>query len=182
MLSHRTLFAAAAAVSIAAAAPQARAASAADIDRDSQAALAQLTSQHPAAARLAREAKGILIFPKIVKAGLVFGGSAGEGELIEGGAVKGYYSTASASWGLQAGVQTYGYAVFLMNDKALQYAHDSHGWQLGAGPSLTVVNKGAEADITTTQLNSDSYAFVFGQEGLMAGVTVSGSKITRIDK
>jgi lipid-binding SYLF domain-containing protein len=180
---RKLLIAATAAVSLAAVgAQQAHAASAADIDRDSRAALDKLIAEHPSAARLARDAKGILIFPNIVKAGFIFGGSYGEGELIEGGQVHGYYSTGSASWGLQAGAQSYGYALFLMNDKALQYAHESHGWQVGVGPTVVVVNSGMEADLTTTQLSSDSYAYVFGQQGLMAGITVQGNKVTRLDK
>jgi lipid-binding SYLF domain-containing protein len=180
---RKLLIAVAAAASLAAAgAQQARAASAADIDRDSRAALDKLVAEHPSAARLARDAKGILIFPNIVKAGLVFGGAYGEGELIENGQVHGYYSTGSASWGLQAGAQSYGYALFLMDDAALQYAHDTHGWQIGAGPTVAVVDSGMEASLTTTQLNSDSYAYVFGQQGLMAGVTVQGSKVSRLDK
>ncbi|HUO21192.1 MAG TPA: lipid-binding SYLF domain-containing protein [Caulobacteraceae bacterium] len=179
---RKLLVALAAAASLAVGAQQAHAASAADIDRDSRAALDKLMAEHPSAARLAHQAKGVLIFPNIVKAGLVFGGSYGEGELIENGQVHGYYSTGSASWGLQAGAQSYGYALFLMDDAALQYAHDTHRWQLGAGPTIAVVDSGMEANLTTTQLNSDSYAYVFGQQGLMAGVTVQGSKVTRLDK
>jgi lipid-binding SYLF domain-containing protein len=183
MLDKRTIFIATAAATLAfAGAQQAQAASAADIDRDSHAALDKLVAEHPSAARLARDAKGILIFPSIIKGGLVFGGSYGEGELIEHDQVHGYYSTGSASWGLQAGAQSYGYVLFLMDDKALQYAHETHGWQLGAGPTIAVVDAGMEANLTTTQLNSDSYAYVFGQQGLMAGVTVQGSKVSRIDK
>ncbi|MBV9511039.1 MAG: lipid-binding SYLF domain-containing protein [Caulobacteraceae bacterium] len=184
MLNKRNfLVAAAAALSITgAAAPHAEAASAADIDRDSHSALDKLTAEHPSAARLMHDAKAVLIFPNIVKAGFVFGGAYGEGELIENGQVQGYYSTASASWGLQAGAQSYGYALFLMDDKALQTVHDAHGWQVGAGPTVAVVNTGMEADLTTTQLTSDSYAYIFGQQGLMAGVTVQGSKVTRIQK
>jgi lipid-binding SYLF domain-containing protein len=86
----------------------------------------------------------------------------------------------AASYGLQAGVQTFGYALFLMNQKALAYLEESAGWEIGVGPSLVVVDKGTAAALTTTTARSDVYAFFFDQRGLMAGIGLQGTKITRI--
>ena len=80
----------------------------------------------------------------------------------------------SASWGLQAGAQSYGYVLFLMNEKALTFLDRSDGWELGVGPSLVVVNEGAAKNLTTSTLQDDVYAFIFSQRGLMAGAQERG--------
>lgn len=121
-----------------------------------------------------------MIFPTIVKAGLVFGGAYGEGELKQGSLVDGYYNSATASWGLQAGAQSYGYVVFLMNRKAVNYVHRTHGWEIGVGPTVVIVDEGVARNLSTSTLKDDAYAFIFDQKGLMAGVSIEGSKISRI--
>ena len=156
------------------------AASAAEIDQKVEVALRQLLASHDAARTLAGEARGILVFPSIVKGGFLFGGQFGEGALRSGGRTQGYYRTVSASYGLQAGLQTYGYALFLMNDAALSYLAQSKGWEIGVGPTLVVVDKGTAAALTTTTARSDVYAFFFDQQGLMAGLGLQGTKIFRI--
>src|SRR6185312_15111312 len=103
----------------------ASAARAQDIDRDASHALEVLFRNNGLASDISKQAKAVLVFPRIVKAGLIFGGSYGEGALREGGKTVGYYNSASASWGLQAGAQAYGYAVFLMNQKAIDYLNSS---------------------------------------------------------
>ncbi|MDA8224795.1 MAG: YSC84-related protein [Betaproteobacteria bacterium] len=158
----------------------ARAESRADLDRASQGALDRLYRINPAARAIGNAAHAVLVFPNIVKAGLVFGGSYGEGELIVNGHVDGYYNSVSASWGLQAGAQTYGYAVFLMNDNAVNYLHQTHGWEIGVGPTVVLVNDGIARNLSTSTLKDDAYAFIFGQQGLMAGLNIEGTKVTRI--
>ncbi len=158
----------------------ARASSGGEISRDSSAVLQTLYRTNPVAASLAREARGILVFPNIVKAGLVFGGAYGEGELKEGGRLSGYYSSVTASWGLQAGAQSYGYAVFLMTPKAIRYIHRTQGFEIGVGPTVVVVNQGVAKNLSTSTLKDDAYAFIFDQQGLMIGVSIEGSKISRI--
>jgi lipid-binding SYLF domain-containing protein len=120
------------------------------------------------------------VFPHILKGGFVFGGQFGDGALRSGGRTLGYYRTVSASYGLQAGLQSYGYALFLMNDSALAYLDKSGGWEIGVGPTLVVVDKGAAGALTTTTARSDVYAFFFDQQGLMAGLGLQGTKIFRI--
>jgi lipid-binding SYLF domain-containing protein len=158
----------------------AAAATAQDLDKDSNQALQTLYKTNPLAVQLSHSAKAILIFPNIVKAGLIFGGSYGEGELISRGTVDGYYNSVGGSWGLQAGAQSYGYVVFLMTDKAVKYIHESHGWEIGVGPTVVMVDAGVAKNLSTSTLKDDAYAFIFGQQGLMAGVSIEGTKISRI--
>ena len=84
--------------------------------------------------------------------------------------------------GLQAGIQKFGYALFFMTDSTLSYLNKSDGWELGVGPSIVVVDVGAAGSLTTTTAKSDVYAFFFSQKGLMAGIGLQGTKITKINK
>jgi len=158
----------------------ARAASAAEIDASARQALRDLYASTPAARVLGEKARGILVFPSIVKGGFIFGAEYGDGALFRHGRVAGYYNTTGASYGFQAGIQKYGYALFLMTDAAIRYLDESKGFELGAGPSLVVVDQGFAKRLTTTTLQNDMYAFVFGQQGLMGGVSLQGTKVTRI--
>ncbi|HVN22516.1 MAG TPA: lipid-binding SYLF domain-containing protein [Syntrophorhabdales bacterium] len=160
----------------------AAAASAAEIDHNSRKALEKLYVKSSKAKELSKTAVAILVFPNIVKAGLIVGGQYGEGELIRDGAVVGYYNTVSGSYGLQAGIQKYGYALFFMTEKMLAYLDKSGGWELGTAPNIVVVDKGAATGISTTSAQSDAYAFFFDPKGLMAGLGLQGTKITKINK
>ena len=155
-------------------------AEAAQIDREADVALKKLLEDTPEAEMFRKEARGILVFPSIVKAGFMFGGQYGKGALRKNGETVGYYSTVAASYGLQAGVQTFGYAMFFMNEKSLEYLNESEGWEVGVGPSIVIMDKGMGKSLTTTTGRSDVYAFIFNQQGLMAGLGLQGSKITRI--
>jgi lipid-binding SYLF domain-containing protein len=161
---------------------QASAATAEDLDKDSRQALQTLYETEPVAKTLSQSAKAVLVFPNIVKAGLVFGGSYGEGELIEDSKVVDYYNSVTGSWGLQIGAQSYGYAVFLMSDKAIQYVKDTKGWEIGVGPTVVVVDEGVAKNLSTSSLKDDAYAFIFSQQGLMAGVSIEGTKISKIER
>ncbi len=156
------------------------AASAAEIDRDVDSALMKLYDKTPAAKELAKVAKGILVFPDIIKGGFIVGGQYGNGALRIDGKTMGYYNTAAASYGLQAGVQSFGYALFFITDKALDYLKNSKGWEIGVGPSVVIVDEGIAKSLSTTTAKSDIYAFFFDQKGLMAGLGLQGSKITQI--
>ena len=160
----------------------ARAATAEDLDKDSQQALQTLYKTEPLAEKLSRTAKAVLVFPNMVKAGLVFGGSYGEGELLKGSKVVDYYNSVTGSWGLQIGAQSYGYAMFLMTDAALRYVEDTKGWEIGVGPTVVVVDEGVAKNLSTSSLQDDAYAFIFSQQGLMAGVSIEGTKISRIHR
>ena len=159
----------------------AMAAGAAEISRDANASLQQLYASVPAAKALGANANAILVFPKVTKAGLGVGGQFGEGALLQKGKAVGYYNTAAASIGLQAGAQQYGYAMFFMNANALSQLNKADGFEVGVGPTVVVVDEGMAKTITTTTAKDDVYAFIFGQKGLMAGLGVQGSKITKIN-
>jgi lipid-binding SYLF domain-containing protein len=176
------LLAVALAIAVIMTARPAGAASRAEINRDVDAALAILYAKDPDARTLASQAKAVLIFPSIVKAGFLFGAQYGEGALREKGKTVGYYNTVAASYGLQAGVQVFGYALFFMTDSAVQYLANSGGFELGVGPSIVVLDAGAAKALTTTTAQKDMYAIFFNQKGLMAGLGLQGSKISRIDK
>jgi len=150
------------------------------IERESKAALAKLYETTPAAKMLGDKAKAILVFPSILKAGLIVGGQGGNGALFVNGNVVAYYNISAASYGLQAGVQEFGYAMFLMTDSARAYLDKSSGWEVGVGPTIVVVDAGAAKSLTTTTAKDDVYAFIFSQKGLMAGIGIQGSKITKI--
>jgi lipid-binding SYLF domain-containing protein len=158
------------------------AATAAELNANGKAALDRLYAQSDRARRYGRDARAILVFPKIVKAGFMIGGQGGEGVLLVRGQPAGYYKIAAASFGLQAGGQSFSYALFLMNDGALTYLRKSDGWSIGSGPSVVIVDKGAAKSTTSTTIAKDVYAMPFGQKGLMAGLGLEGSKITPIRK
>jgi lipid-binding SYLF domain-containing protein len=179
---HQTAFAAATAMLLLGTAGTASAATADDLDKDSAQALQALYKARPVAETISKQAKAILVFPKVVKAGLVFGGSYGEGVLMRGAKVTEYFNTVSASWGWQAGAESYAYVVFLMSDKAVQYLEKSKGWEFGVGPSLVVVNEGVAKNLSTSTLKDDAYAFITDQQGLMASLSIEGTKITRIKR
>ncbi len=160
----------------------AQAASAEDLNRDSVQALRHLTETNRTANDVARNARAVLVFPNIVKAGLVFGGSYGEGTMMKGKRVVDYYNSVSGSWGLQAGAQSYGYVVFLMNDKAIEYIEKTAGFEIGVGPTVVIVDEGVAKNLSTSTLKDDAYAFIFNQQGLMAGISIEGTKISRIDR
>lgn len=159
------------------------AASAADrgaLERDARAALQKLTGSVPAAKSLSTTAAAVLVFPKVTKAGLGVGGQYGDGVLFKQGKVAGYYNTSGASYGLQAGAQQFGYAMFMMNDKAVTALTANEGFEVGVGPSVVLMDEGKAKTMTTTTAKDDIYAFIFGQKGLMAGLGVQGNKITRL--
>lgn len=157
-----------------------QAASASAINRDVDIALKQLYKSTPAAKKMAGIAKGILVFPDIIKGGFIIGGQYGEGALRVAGKTKGYYRTVAASYGLQAGAQKFGYALFFLSDDDLKYLKNSGGWEIGVGPTVVVMDEGAARSFSTTTARSGVYAFFFDQKGLMAGLGIQGSKITEI--
>lgn len=160
----------------------ARAESAASLEADAAAALKVLYATTPGTKELGAKAKAVVIFPNIMKAGFLVAGAYGQGVKYHGGKVVGFYSSVAGSYGLQAGAQAFGYALFLMNDKAVSYLDRSEGFELGVGPSFVIADSGFEKNLTSTTLQKDVYAFIFNQKGLMAGVSVQGTKITRITK
>jgi len=160
----------------------ATAASGGELQRDAQAALNTLYAKNAAARALQKQAVAILVFPSILKAGLGIGGQFGEGVLFRSGKAVAYYNTTGASYGLQAGAQQYGYALFFQNEAAVKALGRSEGFEVGVGPSVVVVDEGLAKQMTSKTMTNDIYAFVFNQQGAMAGLGIQGNKITRIEK
>jgi len=155
--------------------------SADDLTSDSRRALQQLVAQNLAAAKCKSKAVAVLVFPDVVKAGFILGAQGGKGILFVHGQPNGRYRTVAASYGLQAGVQKYGYALFFMNQRALDWINQTRGWEIGTGPSVVVVDKGMAHTFSTDTLHSGIFAFTFDQHGLMAGLGLQGTKIMRLD-
>ena len=151
------------------------------IAADCRAALRNLYAQNPKARELGARAKGVLVFPNVVKGGLLVGGMSGNGALVwRSGGIHEFYQTSGMSYGLQVGVQKYGYALFLMDTEAFKVINVADGWELGGSPSLVIVDAGMMSTLTTATVQKGIYAFFFDQRGLMAGIGLQGSKISRI--
>ena len=170
----------AAAITLAANAPS-WAASASQIDREASQSLSMLYKNHPGARALADKAVAVLVFPSIVKGGFIIAGQFGDGVLRKNGKSVAYYRSLAASYGFQAGAQAFGYVLFFMDDASVRYLDNSDGWEVGTGPSLVVLDAGFGKNFTTTTLQKGVYAFIFDQKGLMGGVGIQGSKITKIN-
>jgi len=157
------------------------AASKATIDRDAKATLDKLYKNNPGAKALGDKSVGVLVFPSIVKGGFIIAGQFGDGALRRNGKSVAYYRSLAASYGFQAGAQAFGYVLFFMDDDSLRYLDNSAGFELGTGPSLVVLDSGFGKNFSTTTLQKGIYAFIFDQKGLMGGVGIQGTKITKIN-
>jgi lipid-binding SYLF domain-containing protein len=180
----RLVFFAAAAAMLAALAlaPAPAAAQHPELDANARAALGRLKAQIPLAGILEQRAVAVLVFPEVTKAGFMIGGEYGNGVMYRRGRFAGHYNTAGVSYGFQAGAQTFGYVLFLMNESALRALNAAGGFQVGVGPSVVVLDVGTAKSYTSETLTKDAYAFVFSQKGLMAGAGLEGTKITRLSQ
>jgi len=149
-----------------------------EIAEDGRASWKAFIENNDGARALNEEAVAVLVFPNIVKAGLIAGGAYGDGVLLRGDEAVGYYNSAAASYGFQAGVQRFGYALVFTNETALDYINNSEGWEIGVGPSIVIADQGLGRNLTSTTLRADVYGFIYSQQGLMAGAGIQGTKIT----
>ncbi len=150
------------------------------IDNDVKAAVAEFYEKSQAGKALAEKASGMLVFPKVIKAGFGVGGEYGEGALLVNGKTVEYYSTASASIGFQLGAQQKGQVILFMNDDVLKKFRDSDGWEAGVDGSVAVAEIGAGGDISTNTAKEPIIGFVFSNKGLMYNLTFEGSKMTKL--
>lgn len=158
------------------------AASATEIDIGVSETLKKFKTEVPGGAQFLSRAKGVLVFPKVIKAGFGIGGEYGEGALLINGATVDYYSTAAASIGLQLGAQSKSLVVVFLATDSLQYFRNSKGWKAGVDGSVAVVEWGAGEDINTIDIEDPIVGFVFSNKGLMFNLTLEGSKFTRLNK
>jgi lipid-binding SYLF domain-containing protein len=160
---------------------QVHAASAAEIDREVDQTLKTFQKIEGAKVYLPI-AKGMLVFPKVYKAGIGIGGEYGEGALRVNGKTVGYYSTAAASIGFQLGAQAKSIIVLFTNESALEKFRASEGWKAGVDGSVALVDIGAGKALDTTNIKDPVIGFIFGQKGLMYNLTLEGAKFTKLDK
>tara|TARA_R110001592_G_scaffold363402_1_gene688357 strand:- start:63227 stop:63790 length:564 start_codon:yes stop_codon:yes gene_type:complete len=158
----------------------ANAASKMEIDLYAEDAMNQFQRETTAGTKLAEQAKGILIFPKIYKAGVVVGGEYGEGVLKIGGNSAGYYSISAGSIGFQLGAQMKSQVILFMTDAALKQFQNSNGWEAGVDGSVAIATVGVGAEIDTHTAQQSIIGFVFSNKGLMFNLNLEGSKITPI--
>lgn len=151
------------------------------IDAKVDEALAKLYGQVPGSEQLAGKARGVLVFPSVVAAGFVVGGSYGEGALRKRGQTAGYYSTGAASVGLLAGAQSKSVYLLFMNDEVLSKFEQSKGWTAGVDASVVVANAGANASVDTKTAQQPIIGYVLAGAGLMANLSFDGTKFTKLD-
>lgn len=151
-----------------------------EIDREVDAAFQNLLEGNPDAMALSKDAAAVLVFPSIVKGGFIFAGQYGTGALRQADISTAYYKSTAVSYGLQAGAQQFGYALFFMSEEDLSYLEKSKGWEVGGAPSLVLFDEGMAGSFSTTTQKKGIYAFFFNQKGVMAGLGLQGTKITEI--
>jgi lipid-binding SYLF domain-containing protein len=158
------------------------AATANEIDASVNASLDRFVKEVKGAQEFLNTAKGVLIIPKVMQGGLIVGGEYGEGALRIGGKTVGYYNIASASLGAQIGAEQKDIILVFMSQKVLQKFRTSKNWRAGVDAKVTLVNVGVDESLSTMKFKQPVVGFVFGQKGLMAGVTIEGSKFTKMKK
>ena len=160
----------------------AQAASAKEIDIKVDAALAKFTKEIGGAQKFLKEARGVLVFPNVIKAGFGIGGEYGEGALRIGGKTVDYYSTIAASIGFQLGAQSKNVILIFLDKGELKKFRNSSGWEIGVDGSVALVNLGAGGSIDTTNIKATIVGFIFSNKGLMYNLTLEGSKITKLNR
>lgn len=151
-----------------------------EIDTDVKATLAEFYEKSQAGKALAEKASGMLVFPKVIKAGFGVGGEYGEGALLVKGKTVEYYSTAAASIGFQLGAQQKSQVILFMNEDVLKKFRDSDGWEAGVDGSVAVADIGAGGELSSNTAQQPIIGFIFSNKGLMYNLTIEGSKFTKI--
>jgi lipid-binding SYLF domain-containing protein len=154
--------------------------SAKEIDIQVDVALEKFEKDVKGGKEFLKSSKGVLVFPSVIKAGLVIGGEYGEGAMRIKGKTVDYYSTAAASFGFQLGAQSKTVILVFMEDKALKGFRDSSGWEAGVDGSVALIELGAGGSIDSTNIKDPIVGFVFGNKGLMYNLTLEGSKFTKL--
>jgi lipid-binding SYLF domain-containing protein len=154
----------------------------AEIDANVRVAMQEFYEKSPAGKILAEDAAGMLVFPKVLKAGIGIGGEYGEGSLLVGGQPVAYYNTASGSIGFQFGAQIKSQVVLFMDQQALDRFRNSNGWEAGVDGSIALIEFGAAEEISSNSIQDPIIGFIFSNRGFMYNLTFEGSKITEISR
>jgi lipid-binding SYLF domain-containing protein len=150
------------------------------IDAEVDEALSLFSKQVDGAKGILSTAKGVLVIPNIVKAGLGVGGQYGEGALRIGGRTVSYYSVWAGSVGLQIGAQKTNLVLVFRQDEALKKFLASTGWKAGVDGSVAFIDAGSGKSLDTMNFKDPIVAFLFGQRGLMASAAIEGGKFTKL--
>ncbi|MDP2343456.1 MAG: YSC84-related protein [Deltaproteobacteria bacterium] len=153
-----------------------------ELTTDVRRTMSELYAHSPSARDLAAKANGILVFPSIYKAGLGVGGSYGEGALLQGDKLVGYYNIVAGSVGWQIGAQKQSVVLMFLTPESYRRFLDSQGWKAGVDGSVAIFDVGAGKSLDSKTLQQPIVGFIFSEKGLMAGLTLEGSKITKIVK
>jgi len=151
------------------------------VDASYQETLERLYTANPGTRELVAKARGVLVFPRVISAGLVIGGAYGEGQLREHGRIEGYYRTTTGSVGWQIGAQSRALVFLFMTEDALERFKAGHGWSGGVDASVALLTVGANGVLDANAARAPTIAFVLTNAGLMAGATLEGTKVSRID-
>jgi lipid-binding SYLF domain-containing protein len=151
-----------------------------EIDADVKASIDEFYEKSQAGKALAEKAAGMLVFPKVIKAGFGVGGEYGEGALLVKGKTVEYYSTAAASIGFQLGAQQKSQVILFMNDDVLKKFRDSDGWEAGVDGSVAIAEIGAGGELSSNTAQEPIIGFIFSNKGLMYNLTIEGSKMTKL--
>ena len=150
------------------------------LEKRSNQAVSKFVKQFKGAEQFINNASGYLVFPEITKAGFMFGGSYGEGVLRVKGQTKHYYSVTSASFGFQAGAQQHSMIIAFLSDASLKNFIASNGWEAGVDGTIAIIDWGKSKDLSSISYEKPIVAFIYGEKGLMGGITLEGNKFQRI--
>lgn len=150
------------------------------LEKSSNEAVAKFVKQFKGAEQFINNAQGYLVFPQITKAGFMVGGSYGQGVLRINGHTKHYYSVTSASFGFQAGAQQHAMLIAFLSDASLKNFINSNGWEAGVDGTIAIADWGKSKDLTSLSFEKPIVAFIFGEKGLMGGISLEGNKFQRI--
>jgi len=183
MIQRRSMLAAGVAVAVAACSsttdPAQASAKRREIDMQVDNALGELFTNAQGARAVANASEAVLVFPEVFTAGVLVGGSHGNGALRKGNSTLGYYSLNSGSVGLLAGAQTRTLYVFFMTPEALARFQESDGWTIGGDASVVMVDAGAMARLDKGN-SPRIIGLVRNQQGFMANLSLDGTKISRM--
>lgn len=159
---------------------QSLASAASVIDAEVDAAIKKFETEVKGGTNFLPKVKGYLVFPSIIQAGFIIGGKYGKGALRVDGVTKHYYSLTAASVGYQIGAQKQSMLIAFISEDALNNFINSNGWEAGVDGTIAVSDWGKSGDITSISYEKPIIAFIYGEKGLMASVSIAGTKFQKI--
>ena len=151
-----------------------------EIDAAIESSLNRFTEEIQGAESYLEGARGILVIPRMWKAGVLLGFEFGEGALIVDGIKIQYYKALTTSVGLQIGVGSKDLVVLFFDDTAMDNFLYSSGWEVGVDGAVALFSRGVAGAVDSITFKDPIVGFVFGQKGLIAGVSMEGTKFTKI--